>query len=56
MKERGFEGGKRKPKIESLYNNPVHQKIVRRIRVNYSSKISNIYRLYNNVALLPGTG
>jgi hypothetical protein len=56
MKQRNLKRSERKPNVESLYDNPVHQKIMRRSRVNYSYAISSIYRLYNNVALLPGTG
>jgi hypothetical protein len=39
-----------------LYNNPIHQKVVGGIRVNYSHEIPSAHRLYNNVTLFPGTG
>jgi hypothetical protein len=56
VKQGNLKRGKRKPKVEGLYDDPVHQEIMRRGRVNYSYAIANIYRLYNDVALLPGTG
>jgi hypothetical protein len=39
-----------------LYDNPIHQKIVRGIRVKYSHEILSAHRLYNDVTLFPGTG
>jgi hypothetical protein len=56
VKQGDFERGKRKPKVESLHNNLIHQKIVGRIRVNYGSKISSIHRFYNNVTFPSGAG
>jgi hypothetical protein len=56
VKVRNLEGGKRKPKVESLYNHSIHQKIMGRIEVNYSGKISNIYRFYNDVTFPSGAG
>jgi hypothetical protein len=47
---------KGKPKIESLHDDPVHQKIVRGIKVNYSHEVLATHRFYNDITLLPGTG
>jgi hypothetical protein len=35
MKLGDFERSEREPKVKSLHNNPIHQKVVGRIRVNY---------------------
>jgi hypothetical protein len=56
MKERNLEGGKRKAKVESLNNHSVHQKIMRRIRINYSGEIPNVYRFYNDITFPSGAG
>jgi hypothetical protein len=47
---------KGKPKIESLNDDPVHQKIVRGIKINYSHEVLATHRFYNDITLLPGTG
>jgi hypothetical protein len=47
---------KREPKVEGLHNNPIHQKIVGGIRIDYSYKVLAAHRFYNNIALLPRTG
>jgi hypothetical protein len=46
--------GKRKPEIESLYNHPVHQKIVGGFKVNCGGEVISIHRLDNDVALFSG--
>jgi hypothetical protein len=46
--------GKGKPEIESLYNHPVHQKIVGGFEVNCGGEVVSIYRLDNDVTLFSG--
>jgi hypothetical protein len=54
MKHGNLKRGKGEPKIESLHNVPVPEKIMRRIMVNYSNELSNIYGIYNDVAFPSG--
>jgi hypothetical protein len=49
MEKRNFKRGKGEPKVESLNNHSVHQKIMRRVRVNYSNEIIDIHMLHNDI-------
>jgi hypothetical protein len=56
MTQRNFEGSKGKPKVESLYNNPIHKEVMRRIRVNYGDKFTSIHMVYNDITFPSGAG
>jgi hypothetical protein len=47
--------GKGEPKVEGLHDDPIHQKIMRGIKVNYGHEVLAIHGLYNDITLLPGT-
>jgi hypothetical protein len=55
VKQRNLKLGERKPKVEGLHDNPIHQKIVGGMRINYGYKVLAAHRFYDNVTLLPRT-
>jgi hypothetical protein len=55
LKQRNLKLGEREPQVKGLYDNPIHQKIVGGIRINYGHEILSAHGLYNDVTLFPGT-
>jgi hypothetical protein len=54
--QRSFERGKGKPKVESLYDNPIHKEVMGRVKVNYDDEFTNIHRIHDDITFLPGAG